>query len=58
MPRVLNRRGTFAHVVASASGRGTQPLSHGVPPRQVLDEMLGEHEDDYLIFDCPGQIEL
>jgi GPN-loop GTPase len=23
-----------------------------------LEEELGEYEDDYLIFDCPGQIEL
>ncbi|CAD5114930.1 DgyrCDS3960 [Dimorphilus gyrociliatus] len=23
-----------------------------------LEEQLGEHEDDYYLFDCPGQIEL
>mmetsp|Transcript_17752 Transcript_17752/g.46329 ORF Transcript_17752/g.46329 Transcript_17752/m.46329 type:complete len:273 (+) Transcript_17752:328-1146(+) len=25
---------------------------------QVFDEALGHYEDDYIIFDCPGQIEL
>lgn len=24
----------------------------------VFDEVLGQYEDDYIIFDCPGQIEL
>ncbi len=23
-----------------------------------LEEALGEYDDDYLIFDCPGQIEV
>lgn len=23
-----------------------------------LFEIVGEHEDDYILFDCPGQIEL
>merc|ERR1719500_2018928 len=23
-----------------------------------LEEQLGENEDDYILFDCPGQIEL
>lgn len=25
---------------------------------EVLDDVLGQYEDDYIIFDCPGQIEL
>ena len=25
---------------------------------EVLEEALGSYEDDYLVFDCPGQIEL
>ena len=24
----------------------------------VFDDVLGGYEDDYIIFDCPGQIEL
>lgn len=24
----------------------------------VFDDALGHYEDDYIIFDCPGQIEL
>jgi hypothetical protein len=24
----------------------------------VFDDALGQFEDDYIIFDCPGQIEL